>query len=458
MEQADIQTKFPIKWTGNNNLLSVSAQLVVLLFLFGNWKFAITLLAYYHIFQLMKLLLRKALADYVHFHYENIKLSFSKWNLLYLELKNVTFWIIWFDIPYVGVKVPLAKLYRPLPSLRLPETHFQQRMGIERWDQSYRLLIFCCSELKICLDLSNKKWLRIDTDSLRVYLPYEKSNIAEEQKKIYPNGYPNFVEPSYKLYSILNIPLGVAARFFWSVIDINLRNTEVHNILNPGYITPIDQDKDLIHESKSSSIVDPIRKALRVTTNGIKPKMKKITDKMHLTAVIGEISIYFKSSTKLRKIFRDISVYEGKNFVLKKADSTCVSLNSCILDLQIVEFEKNVSESKSLMETCIPLAEEKAIIGRVLTLKVDASINPPYNVDADYVDDVIEATNSQFKWKYAQDIQASNILATLSPWVGLCWEDSGLEMFARSIASNIISAAARNSNAISWTDEMKLIW
>ena len=451
MEDTD---KFPLNLAVDPVPLLVKLALIWILFQ-PSWLWIIAFAAAFSFQTLVWRLLRKVLADYAHLHYEASSLSTTSFHSIQLEFKNFVTWAIWFDIPGEGIKVPLSKIYKPLPQHRSKDTRLQHRLPLERWDERYRLQIYCIGHITVELDFKAPKLINVTVRDIRMYNPQEKpATTAAEQKILFPDGYPNFIEPSYAIYRKLQRLIIPLYQYLTRNLVVNVHHAEIHKIPNPGFYRQ--------KRPATPSIVDPIRNAVRRTTQSImKPQgqVRKTADAEDLTVIIEHIQASFKDSQSLDFVLENLSIYEGKNYVLNsKTEVAIASLPQAQIHVVIDSFQESSSTDALKPKNLVLIADEKVLVGRSISLKLNLAIEPPYQINSEFVHDVIEAYNAGLAEKYKDGIESSAILSTFSSVIGLCWEDTGLAFATRSLASSIIVGVARNGAPITWNDDIQLGW
>lgn len=425
------------------------------------------------------LVVRKLLADYAHFHYEDVRFLWREWLCWSVEMRNVVVWAVWYEYPDADggksrpVDVPLEKIYKPLPHLRTDLSSFQNRMRLERWPERNRLQLSCAGLVRVELDWQRRHWFRVWVEDARVYNPQESPDIHAEQRHIFPQGYPNFIEPVFTAYQWARWLLLPVIRLLLPVLEINISQVEVHGIPNPGFYqqpaTPpsnADVPPPLQPRRKSfgtglrsrMSVLAPLRDLVRDAADAwnLKPRAaRRSSDMANLTATIHHITVMMANKPNgLHVDMKGLAVFEGNNYVLKHSEDVAImAINGVTAEVCVLGLSTNDCDTKQ--PGTILLAEPRVLSNRSVKIRVMMNLRPPYYLHSDFVTNVLEAANADMLGRLEDE---SALLAKVTPLIGLCFEDTGLANATRSITANVVAGVARNARSINWDDDLKLMW
>ncbi|KAI3647629.1 hypothetical protein MP228_007850 [Amoeboaphelidium protococcarum] len=458
--------RFPVVKGNEHRLILMSAVGALTVQALFKWNFVwFVLFSSLFVFLFIYTYTRKLLADYAHVHYGGYKIEWKRPEIL-IKIVNITTWIDWFDIPSLGhLPVPLNLVYKPLPWERRPDNNrFQARIPLERWEEKIRLILTCIGEIDISIRMpkAGQKLMKICVQDVRQHMPQETAQISSEQRILFPDGYPNLIEPLYRWWMRIGAFGGhVLAKNLGRLVEVSIKKVEMHNLPNPASLTFVLNEED-------PQSVSPLHRILNESAESLKqPEYNTVrNDKDTLTVLINEVQLELPVTEDYMTVKAyGISVYEGRNYTLHTSSNgnmnnsaVAAVVNGAILQISLSDFERKLPLEYKPSRHTVVLAQDKVLSRRLLSVKVSVESIPPYSVNSKYMDTLISTTKTVFIRKFQRDSESQSIMKSSIPIIGRLWEGSGMSYLTRHALSETVSSLAKRSGPVSVSGHINLMW
>lgn len=436
-------------------------------------------------------MIRKLLADFAHLHFESttFRVDFRPFRIVF-EVKNVHFWVVWWE--KVGVKggldIPLKQIYRNIPystntisdlfwfGSAPSVTMYSPRTPLERWDERTRLLLTSIGSVTCTFHVSgllSKKdtedsSLFVEVRDVRQYLPVDSDKIQEEQKILYPNGYPNFVKPVYELWLRLRFIIDPVAVYLSKRSTVHVNKIEIHGLPNVASKPSVTDTSDYDTDSEKT-LMSGIRKVIKETRERMTTKAKpyrNAEDEKFLVVTIEEMTSFMNGAV-ISVRTGTVKVFKGKQYVLNNRSLALVEIGSTEAYLTLNGLEMDARNAKSTSSSyddprkiiSVALAGDDVSMNIGLKVEMKSLAKPPFNLNSDYF-----ALMVDYMKRNIVDNQNISGKAIFQPLVNIWWEDVGFgewgaEFFGRMVSSVVATVGVPNGplNA-SYEEEAILVW
>jgi hypothetical protein len=392
------------------------------------------------------------------------------------QISNITLYFLFFastsvlDIP----KMPNNSITDDIYNLFVPRKNSLSsaniRTPIEKWSERCRLFLIRVGRCKVFFNFKiwdpNVKKILICLEGIKIFLPFPNSEILEEQKILYPDGYPNYLNIGFKIYQKYFHFLKPLINFIAKQIHIEFREVEIYGIPTlhkvSGILTP----------KESSNQTPWILKQVKYLTESFhddqKFKQRIYRDRQFVTATIDIIDIFMHSTDDtICTNISAIKLFEHTDNLASQRmnniwGNAAVEIAGLMINLNLKDIHKPPYDGI----VSIVLGGEEEY---VMPCEYAVVICPPYSLDREFILSILEGMKELVTGvggKKAASFFGSEIIENYIMPVGdLVWNDmrvgSLIHNFTAMMVSKSFQGVSKTSimeNDLKWKGKAAIIF